>query len=107
MESVAEQKEIESQVIEALKTCYDPEIPVDIYEMGLIYGVDVDPVGGVFITMTLTSPHCPAAEALPGEVQEKVKGVPGVRDVHLELVWDPPWDPDKMSEAAKLQLGML
>jgi len=107
VESVAEQKEIENQVIEALKTCYDPEIPVDIYEMGLIYGVDVDPIGGVSITMTLTSPHCPAAEALPSEVQEKVKGVPGVRDVHLELVWDPPWDPDKMSEAAKLQLGML
>lgn len=107
METPAEQKQIEEQVIEALKTCYDPEIPVDIYEMGLIYGVDVDPVGGVSITMTLTSPHCPAAEALPSEVEEKVRSVPGVKDVHLDLVWDPPWDPERMSEAAKLQLGML
>ena len=90
-----------------MKTCYDPEIPVDIYEMGLIYGVEVDPLGGVSITMTLTSPHCPAAEALPVEVESKVKSVPGVKDVHLDLVWDPPWDPDRMSEAAKLQLGML
>lgn len=107
METVAEQKKIETEIIEALKTCYDPEIPVDIYEMGLIYGVDVDPLGGVLITMTLTSPHCPAAEALPAEVEEKAKSVPGVKDVRLDLVWDPPWDPDRMSEAAKLQLGML
>lgn len=107
METPAEQKQIEEQVIEALKTCYDPEIPVDIYELGLIYGVDVDPVGGVSITMTLTSPHCPAAEALPSDVEQKVRSVPGVKDVHLDLVWDPPWDPERMSEAAKLQLGML
>jgi FeS assembly SUF system protein len=107
VETVADQKQLESQIIEALKTCYDPEIPVDIYEMGLIYGVDVDPLGGVLITMTLTSPHCPAAEALPSEVQEKVESVPGVKDVRLDLVWEPPWDPDRMTEAAKLQLGML
>ena len=107
VETVAEQKRMEDEIIEVLRTVYDPEIPVDIYEMGLIYGVDVDPLGGVLITMTLTSPHCPAAEALPSEVEEKAKAVSGVKDVRLDLVWDPPWDADKMSEAAKLQLGML
>jgi FeS assembly SUF system protein len=97
---------IEAQVIEALRTCYDPEIPVNIYELGLIYGVEVDPSGAVAVRMTLTSPNCPAAGTLPGEVQEKVKGVPGVTDARVEVVFDPPWDPSRMSEAAKLELGL-
>ncbi|MGH7775464.1 MAG: SUF system Fe-S cluster assembly protein [Candidatus Binatia bacterium] len=98
---------IEAQVIDALHTCFDPEIPVNIYELGLIYGVKVGASGAVEIQMTLTSPNCPAAQSLPGEVQAKVKGVPGVTDVTVDVVWDPPWDPSKMSEAARLQLGML
>lgn len=95
------------QVIEVLKTCYDPEIPVDIYEMGLIYDVNIDPAGSVEINMTLTSPHCPAAASLPSDVQARVSTVPGVTDVRVAVVWDPTWTPDMMSEAAKLQLGML
>lgn len=97
---------IEAQVIEALRTCYDPEIPVNIYELGLIYGINVDPSGAVEVRMTLTSPNCPAAGTLPGEVQEKVKGVPGVTDARVEVVFDPPWDPSRMSEAARLELGL-
>jgi FeS assembly SUF system protein len=98
---------IEAEVIEALRTCFDPEIPVNIYEMGLIYEVKVEPSGAVGIRMTLTSPHCPAAQSLPPEVEAKVKTVPGVTDAKVEVVWDPPWDPSKMSEAVKLQLGFL
>ncbi len=98
---------IEEQVIEALRTCFDPEIPVDIYELGLIYGVDVSPSGSVTVNMTLTSPNCPAAQSMPAEVEEKVRAIPGVTDIHVEIVWEPPWDPSKMSEAARLQLGML
>lgn len=97
---------IEGQVIEALHTCFDPEIPVDIYELGLIYDVKVEPSGVVGIRMTLTSPHCPAAQSLPAEVQSKVQNVPGVTQATVDVVWDPPWDPSRMSEAAKLQLGM-
>ena len=98
---------LESQVIDALRTCFDPEIPVNIYELGLIYEVKAEPSGAVAIRMTLTSPHCPAAQSLPAEIEAKTKQVPGVSDVKIELVWDPPWDPSRMSEAAKLQLGML
>ncbi len=98
---------IEAQVIEALRTVYDPEIPVNIYELGLIYEVKVDPSKIVEVRMTLTSPNCPAAGILPGEVRERVKGVPGVADAKVEVVFDPPWDPSKMSEAAKLELGLL
>jgi FeS assembly SUF system protein len=98
---------IEAEVIEALRTCFDPEIPVNIYELGLIYEVKVEPSGAVGIRMTLTSPHCPAAQSLPPEVEAKVKTVPGVTDAKVEVVWDPPWDPSKMSEAVKLQLGFL
>ena len=98
---------IEAQVIEALRTVFDPEIPVNIYELGLIYEVKVDPSGAVDIRMTLTSPNCPAAGTLPGEVQEKAKAVPGVTDAKVEVVFDPPWDPSSMSEAAKLELGLL
>lgn len=98
---------IEAQVIEALRTVFDPEIPVNIYEMGLIYDVKVEPTGAVAIRMTLTSPNCPAAQSLPSEVEAKVKEVPGVTDAKIEIVWEPPWDPAKMSEAARLQLGMM
>jgi len=98
---------IEAEVIEALRSCFDPEIPVNIYELGLIYDVKVDPSGAVGIRMTLTSPSCPAAQSLPAEVQTKTRGVRGVTDVTVDIVWDPPWEPSKMSEAAKLQLGFM
>jgi FeS assembly SUF system protein len=94
-------------VIAALKEIYDPEIPVNIYDLGLIYGVDVTDDGGVIVTMTLTTPHCPVAESMPGEVELRVGAVPGVRDAEVNLVWDPPWDMASMSDEAKLELGML
>jgi FeS assembly SUF system protein len=94
-------------VIEALREIYDPEIPVNIYDLGLIYGVDVTPDADVVVTMTLTTPHCPVAESMPGEVELRVSSVPGVRDAEVNLVWDPPWDPAKMSDEARLELGML
>ena len=94
-------------VIAALRDIFDPEIPVNIYDLGLIYGVDVDNDGGVVVTMTLTTPHCPVAESMPGEVELRVGAVPGVRDAEVNLVWDPPWDPAKMSDEARLELGML
>ena len=97
---------IEAEVIEALRGCFDPEIPVNIYELGLIYDVKVEPSGAVEVRMTLTSPHCPVAQSLPAEVEAKIKEVPGVVDAKVEVVWDPPWEPSRMSEAAKLQLGM-
>ena len=100
-------EQIRERIIERLRTVYDPEIPVDIYELGLIYEVKVDESGKVGIRMTLTSPMCPAAEALPPEVETKAREVAGVTDVALELVWDPPWTPELMSEAAKLELGMV
>ena len=98
--------ELRSTVIAEIETCYDPEIPVNIYALGLIYGVDVDPTGAVAIRMTLTSPMCPVAETLPPEVEAKVKAVPGVTSARVEVVWEPPWDPSHMSEAARLELGM-
>ena len=98
---------IEAQVVEALRTCFDPEIPVNIYDLGLIYDVKVGADGNVAVQMTLTSPHCPAVQSLPAEVEEKVKAVQGVTDAKIDLVWDPPWDQNKMSEAARLQLGMM
>jgi len=98
---------MEAEVLDALRTCYDPEIPVNIYELGLVYEMNADDAGVVFIKMTLTSPHCPAVQSLPAEIESKVKAVSGVTDVKLDLVWDPPWDPSKMSEAARLQLGMM
>jgi FeS assembly SUF system protein len=106
MESI-NQTIIEAQAIEALRTCFDPEIPVNIYEMGLIYEVKVDETGKVTIQMTLTSPSCPAAQSIPAEVEQKVRVIDGVTDVQIDLVWEPPWDQNKMSEAARLQLGML
>ena len=94
-------------VVDALKEIYDPEIPVNIYDLGLIYAVKVSPDADVKVEMTLTTPHCPVAESMPGEVEMRVLAVPGVRDAEVELVWDPPWDPQKMSDEAKLELGML
>jgi FeS assembly SUF system protein len=99
--------EIEERIIAALRTCYDPEIPVNIYEMGLIYDLDVNPSGNVVIRMTLTSPACPVAGSLPPEVQAKVAAIPGVKSAKVDLVWDPPWTPERMSEAARLELGMF
>lgn len=106
-ESTTEANEITARIVEAIKTCYDPEIPVDIYSLGLIYGIDVSPEGDVSVSMTLTSPACPVAGTLPGEVELKVRSVDGVRDATIELVWDPPWEMEMMSEAAKLELGFL
>jgi FeS assembly SUF system protein len=94
-------------VIEALKEIYDPEIPVNIYDLGLIYGVDITEDGHAAVTMTLTTPHCPVAESMPGEVELRVGSVPGIGHAEVALVWDPPWDPQKMSDEAKLELGML
>ena len=94
-------------IVEVLHTVFDPEIPVNIYELGLIYDVIVDATAVVGIRMTLTSPGCPAAQSLPVEVDRKVRAVPGVADVKVDVVWDPPWDKDKMSDAAKLQLGLF
>ncbi len=96
-----------ARVVEAVRSVYDPEIPVNIYELGLVYKLKVDGEDKVDISMTLTSPTCPVAESLPGEVEQKIRGVEGVTDVQFELTWEPPWTPDMMSEAAKLQLGML
>lgn len=94
-------------VVAALRDIFDPEIPVNIYDLGLIYGVDVSGDGDVTVTMTLTTPHCPVAESMPGEVEMRVGAVHGIRDAEVNLVWDPPWDPSKMSDDAKLELGML
>ena len=94
-------------VVDALKEIYDPEIPVNIYELGLIYGVDITEEAHVVVTMTLTTPHCPVAESMPAEVELRVGAVPGVGSAEVNLIWDPPWDPAKMSDEAKLELGML
>jgi FeS assembly SUF system protein len=104
-ETTSSPEQIRASVVDVLKTVYDPEIPVDIWELGLIYDLDVDESGGVKIRMTLTSPMCPVAETLPPEVEAKAKTVAGVSDVKLDLVWDPPWSPSMMSEAARLELN--
>jgi FeS assembly SUF system protein len=96
---------LKSQVIAALKTCYDPEIPVNIYELGLIYELDVSEQNEVHVKMTLTTPNCPVADRLPRDVEAKVRAIPGVADVKVELVWEPPWDMSKMSDVARLSLG--
>lgn len=95
------------RIVEVLKTVYDPEIPVNIYELGLIYKVDVEDDNTVLVDMTLTSPHCPVAGSLPGEVADKVKSVEGVKDCQVALVWEPPWHPSMMTEEAQLELGMI
>jgi len=97
---------LKESVIEVLRTCYDPEIPVNIYDLGLIYDVDISPDGFVDIRMTLTSPMCPVAGTLPPEVEARVSAVPGVKGARVEVVWDPPWTPDRMSEESRLQLGL-
>ncbi|MHA6723853.1 SUF system Fe-S cluster assembly protein [Sphingomonas sp. RS2018] len=99
--------EVYEGIIAALKDIFDPEIPVNIYELGLIYGVEVGDDGHAVVMMTLTTPHCPVAESMPAEVELRVGAVPGVGTVDVNLVWDPPWDPSKMSDEAKLELGML
>lgn len=99
--------DLQTAVIEVLKSVYDPEIPVDIYELGLIYDVKISEDGDAVVLMTLTTPHCPVAESLPNEVELRVLSVPGIRDAVVNLVWDPPWDPSKMSDEARLELGML
>lgn len=99
--------DLQTAVIDALKEIYDPEIPVNIYDLGLIYGVEVDGEADATITMTLTTPHCPVAESMPGEVELRAASVPGIRDAEVDLVWDPPWSPEKMSDEARLELGML
>lgn len=102
-----DKKELEKKIVEALKTVYDPEIPVDIYELGLIYEINIDDEANVEVEMTLTSPSCPSAEELPGEAEAKIKAVNGVKDVKIKLTFDPPWDKDMMSEEAKLELGFM
>jgi len=101
-----EPKELYDRVIETIKTCYDPEIPVDIYELGLIYEVKIIEGNDVHVKMTLTSPACPVAESLPLEVEQKIKSIPNVNDAKVELTFDPPWDKDMMSEEARMELGM-
>jgi FeS assembly SUF system protein len=101
------EKSLYNDVIAALKTVYDPEIPVNIYELGLVYDVHIDEEGGVAIIMTLTAPNCPVAEFIPLQVESRIKAVPDVKSVNVEMVFDPPWTPDRMSEAAKLELGMV
>lgn len=99
--------DLRDDIIAALKEIYDPEIPVNIYDLGLIYGVEVTDNAEAFVSMTLTTPHCPVAETMPGEVELRVGSVPGVGHAEVNLVWDPPWDPSKMTDEAKLELGML
>jgi FeS assembly SUF system protein len=98
---------LQEQVVAVLQGVYDPEIPVNVHELGLVYGIDVDAEKNVVIRMTLTSPACPVAGSLPPEVEAKVKALPGVASAKVELVWDPPWTPERMSEAARLQLGLF
>jgi FeS assembly SUF system protein len=97
---------LQDKIIAALCTCFDPEIPVNIYDLGLIYSIDIQPTGAVQVRMTLTSPACPVAGSLPPEVRAKIQSIPGVIAATVDVVWDPPWDKDRMSEAAKLQLGI-
>ena len=105
--SSLEVPDLREKVMEAVKTVYDPEIPVDIFELGLIYEINIYPVNNVYVQMTLTSPSCPSAEVIPGEVEQKIKAIEGVNDVKVEVTFDPPYSQDMMSEAAKLELGFL
>lgn len=104
--AAARVQELEEKIVAALRTCYDPEIPVNIHELGLIYGIDIDADNNVKLRMTLTSPACPAAGTLPPEVEAKVKSIPGVASAKVEIVWEPTWDPSRMTEAARLTLGI-
>lgn len=105
--TIMTEEELKEQVVLALKSVYDPEIPVDVYELGLIYEIKIFPVNNVYVLMTLTSPSCPSAGELPGEVEQKVRDIPGVNDVSVELTFDPPYTSDMMSEVAKLELGFM
>ena len=102
-----DQQQLETDIIEVLHTIFDPEIPVNIYDLGLIYNIEIDAAGNVKVDMTLTAPGCPVAQTFPGTVEEAVRNVPGVTDAKVELVWEPQWTKDRMSETAKLQLGMF
>ncbi len=104
---MSEIEKLEEKIVEIIKTCYDPEIPVDIYELGLIYDILIDENKFAHIKMTLTSPACPVAGTLPGEVEEKVNSVEGISGAKVSIVWDPPWTPDMMTEEARLELGLL
>jgi FeS assembly SUF system protein len=106
MENIA-QEDLKTKVIIAMKTVYDPEIPVDVYELGLIYEMNILPINNVQVVMTLTSPNCPSAEQIPAEIEEAIKSVPEVNDVNVDLVFDPPYHQDMMSDAAKLELGLM
>lgn len=101
------ESELKEEVIKALKQVYDPEIPVDVYELGLIYDIKVFPINNVYVLMTLTSPSCPSAEQIPVEVEQKIREIEGVSDVSVELTWDPPYSQDMMSEIAQLELGFM
>ena len=105
--NLTEKQILELQIIDALQTCFDPEIPVNIYDLGLIYGIEISDSVDVRVQMTLTAPSCPVAASLPLEVESKVSAIEGVKTARVELVWDPPWTPGRMSEPAKLQLGIL
>lgn len=105
--SAEDKKNIQHLAAEKIREIYDPEIPVNIYELGLIYDIDVNEYADVVVTMTLTSPHCPVAETMPGEVEYRVREVEGVGDVQVALVWEPPWDMSMMSEAARLEMGFM
>lgn len=107
MEHTLTKKQLEAQIIAVLKSIFDPEIPVDIYELGLIYEIKIDDENKVEVLMTLTSPSCPVAESLPAEVEQKVAGISQVESASIDLVWEPPWEKDMMSEEAKLELGFL
>ena len=105
--NVSEMVAYHDKIVEKLRTVYDPEIPVNIYDLGLIYNIKVEPTADVLVKMTLTSPGCPAAGTLPGEVEDKIVVIPGIKNVKVDVVWDPTWDKEMMSEAAKLQLGFM
>jgi FeS assembly SUF system protein len=105
--NVSEIVALNDKIVEKLRTVYDPEIPVNIYDLGLIYQVKVEPTGDIYVKMTLTSPGCPAAGTLPGEVEDKIVVIPGTKKVKVDVVWEPTWDKEMMSEAAKLQLGFF
>jgi FeS assembly SUF system protein len=107
MELTHSKLELKEKIINIIRTVFDPEIPVNIYELGLIYSIDIDKKNRVEIKMTLTSPNCPVAESLPEEVAEKTKSIEGISDVSVEIVWDPPWNPQMMSEEAKFELGFM
>ncbi|MFQ5648722.1 MAG: DUF59 domain-containing protein [bacterium] len=107
METPSQQTDLRDQIVEVLKTCYDPEIPVNIYDLGLIYDIEVDGENNAHVTMTLTSPACPVAGTLPIDVEEKIKGIKEIKSARVEVVWEPQWSPDMMSDVARYELGMM